>query len=65
MADNRIEALRKALKMEEDGKAYYEEALGRVESKLAKEVFKSLIKAEIKHVKKIGRLYTSLEETGK
>ncbi len=31
MTDNRIEALRQALKMEEDGKAYYEEALnGRI-----------------------------------
>jgi rubrerythrin len=59
-----MEALRQALKMEEDGKAYYEEALNRVESKLAKEVFKSLIKAEITHVKKIGQLYASLEETG-
>ena len=38
MADSRIEALGQALKMEEDGKAYYEEALNRVESKLAKEV---------------------------
>ena len=65
MTDSRIEALRQALKMEEDGKAYYEEALNRVESKLAKEVFKSLIKAEIKHVKKIGRLYASLEESGR
>jgi len=65
MTDNRIEALRQALKMEEDGKAYYEEALNRVESKLAREVFRYLIKAEIKHVKKIERLYASLEETGK
>lgn len=65
MTDNRIEALRQALKMEEDGKAYYEEALNRVESKLAREVFRYLIKAEVKHVKKIERLYASLEETGK
>jgi rubrerythrin len=65
MADNRVEALRQALKMEEDAKAYYEEALNRVESKLAKEVFRYLIKAEIKHVKKIEQLYASLEETGK
>jgi rubrerythrin len=60
-----MEALRQALKMEEDGKAYYEEALNRVENKLAKEVFGYLIKAEIKHVQKIKRLYASLEETGK
>lgn len=65
MTDNRIEALRQALKMEEDGKAYYEEALHRVESKLAREVFRYLIKAETKHVKKIEQLYASLEERGK
>ena len=65
MPDSRMEALRQALKMEEDGKAYYEEALNRVENKLAKEVFGYLIKAEIKHVQKIKRLYASLEETGK
>ena len=65
MTDNRIEALRQALTMEEDGKAYYEDALNRVERELAREVFRHLIKAEIRHVKKIERLYASLEETGK
>lgn len=65
MTDNRIEALRQALTMEEDGKAYYEDALNRVESELAGDVFRHLIKAEIKHVKKIEQLYASLEETGK
>jgi rubrerythrin len=65
MADNRIEALRQALKMEEDGKAYYEAALNRVKSELAREIFRHLIKAEIRHVEKIEQLYASLEETGK
>ena len=64
MSDSRIEALKQALKMEEDGKNYYEQAMDRVESKLAKDVFKSLIKAEDQHIKKINQLYRSLSETG-
>ena len=60
----RIDALKQALKMEQDGKAYYEKAFNQVENKLTKEIFKSLIKAEERHAQKIKRLYTSLEETG-
>jgi rubrerythrin len=60
-----MEALSQALKMEEDGKSYYEEALNKVENNLTKEVLGYLIKAEIRHVQKIGQLYASLEETGK
>jgi rubrerythrin len=64
MKDSRIEALKQAMKMEEDGKNYYKQAMDRVESKLAKDVFKSLIKAEERHVRKIKELYRSLSETG-
>jgi len=64
MKDRRKEALRHALKMEEDGKAFYLKEMGKVQSKLAKEIFRSLIKAEEKHVKKIKELYESLEKTG-
>ncbi len=39
MSDSRMEALKQALKMEEDGRNYYEQAMDRVESKLAKDVF--------------------------
>lgn len=64
MSDSRIEALKQALKMEEDGRNYYQQAMDRVESKLAKDIFKSLIKAEEQHIKKINQLYRSLTETG-
>lgn len=65
MTDSRIESLKEALKMEEDGSLYYKEAMSRVESKLAKDVFEFLMKAELEHIKKINHLYKSLSETGK
>jgi rubrerythrin len=64
MKQARIEALRQALKMEEDGKAFYKKAMEEAKSKLAKEIFQSLIKAEDKHVKRISELYRALEQTG-
>ena len=65
MTDIRIEALKQALKMEEDGRNYYKHAMGRVKTKLAKDIFEFLFNAEEKHVKKINQLYKSLSETGK
>ena len=64
MENQRMEALKQALKMEKDGRAYYKTALERVESDLAKKIFESLIRAEEKHIQKISQLYDSLEETG-
>ena len=64
MKDRRKEALRHALKMEEDGKTFYLKEREKVQSRLAKEIFRSLIKAEEKHVRKIKELYESLEKTG-
>jgi rubrerythrin len=64
MKDRRKEALRHALKMEEDGKSFYLKEVKKVQSKLAKEIFRSLIRAEEKHVRRIKELYESLEKTG-
>jgi len=64
MTDVRIEALKHALKMEDDGTKYYLDAMEKVESKLAKDIFRSLVKAEQLHVTKITQLYKSLSETG-
>ena len=64
MTDARAEALKQALKMEDDGCKYYLQAMEKVETKLAKDIFKSLAKAEQRHVKKITQLYKSLSETG-
>ncbi|MDA3789299.1 MAG: hypothetical protein PF503_12530 [Desulfobacula sp.] len=39
--------------------------MNKVESKLAKDIFESLTRAELRHIKKINQLYQSLSETGK
>jgi len=64
MENDRINSLKQALKMEKDGKAFYESALDRAENELAKKIFTSLIKAEDRHIQKIKQLYDSLMETG-
>lgn len=64
MEDERINALKQALQMEKDGKAFYESALERSENELAKKIFVSLIKAEDRHIQKILQLYDSLMKTG-
>ena len=65
MENDRINALKQALKMEKDGKTFYESALEKAENELAKKIFSSLIKAEDRHIQKIKQLYDSLIETGK
>lgn len=64
MAETRLEALKQALKMEEDGKAYYEQARKTTKNDMGKKIFESLIKAEEAHIRKIKELHASLEETG-
>ena len=65
MENERINALKQALKMEKEGKAFYESAFERAENELTKKIFASLIKAEDRHIQKIKQLYDSLMETGK
>jgi len=65
MEKEKAGALKQALKMEKDGRAYYRSALEKVESGLAKKIFESLIRAEEKHIQKINQLYDALEKTGK
>lgn len=64
MADERVEVLKQALKMEEDGKVFYEKARDKTQNKLGKDLFASLISAEERHILKIQKLYASLEKTG-
>ena len=64
MAETRLDVLKQALKMEEDGKAYYEKARKTTKNEMGRKIFESLIKAEESHIKKIKELHASLEETG-
>jgi len=65
MANKSLEALKEALRREEEGKAYYQKARDNATNQLGKEMFEFLIRAEDSHIQKIKRLYTNLEKSGK
>ena len=63
MAEKKQESLKQALKMEEDGKAYYEKARDKTKSEMGKKIFESLIRSEETHIQKIKELYSTVEKT--
>ncbi|MDF1553016.1 MAG: ferritin family protein [Deferrisomatales bacterium] len=63
MTDGRLDAFQQAIKMERDGKLFYEQSAGRAESKLAKKVFAELVKAEEQHIVKLTQIFKSLESS--
>jgi rubrerythrin len=65
MDNNKLRALKEALKREEEGKAYYQAALMNTTNKLGKSMFEFLIRAEESHIQKINQIYESLEKSGK
>jgi rubrerythrin len=65
MSDSRLDALKRALKMEEDGKKFYEKCLRETKNDLGKWMFEFLIRAEESHIKKFQELYKVLETSGK
>jgi rubrerythrin len=64
MSERRVDAFKQAIKMEQDGKSFYEQSAGKVMSILAKRVFQDLAMAEDKHIAKLTKIYNSLKETG-
>jgi rubrerythrin len=52
MANKSLEALKKALRREEEGKAYYQKARDNATNQLGKERFEFLIRAEGSHIQK-------------
>ena len=65
MSSNRLEALKYAIKMEEDGKKFYEKCLKETKNDTGKWMFEFLIRAEESHIKKFQELYKALEASGK
>jgi len=65
MSDNRLEALKRALKMEEDGKKFYEKCLKETKNDTGKWMFEFLIRAEESHIRRFQELYQTLEASGK
>lgn len=64
MTDSRLEAFKQAIKMEQDGKSFYEKSGEKAESIMAKRVFKELAEAEDKHIIKLTQIYQSLKDNG-
>jgi len=62
--NNILEPLRIALRLEEEGKAFFEESARKAESKLVRQTFEFLANEEIKHIDKIERIAQSLELSG-
>lgn len=65
MSDSRLEALKHALKMEEDGKKFYEKCLRETRNDTGRWMFEFLIRAEESHIRKFNELYKTLEASGK
>ena len=65
MAHKSLEALREALRREEEGKAYHQKARDNATNPLGKEMFEFLIRAEGSHIQKIKQIYNALEKSGK
>jgi len=59
---DRIKALKTAIKLEEDGKAFYLKASEKITQSFAKEMFKSLAEAEDKHFKIVKMIYERLKK---
>ena len=59
--DDILEPFRIALRLEQEGKAFFEEAARTAQSNLVRQTFEFLAAEEIKHIDKIERFYQSLE----
>ncbi len=57
-------ALKRAIEMEEEGKAFYLRSAKEATSDLAKKIFEQLAREEDKHIVAIRRIYASLEGSG-
>ncbi len=58
------EAIKMAIQMEKDGRAFYEEAARKTTSKLGKEIFESLAKDEIKHLHTFQKMFEAMTGEG-
>jgi len=59
-----LEALDFALKFEREGKEFYEKAAKITDNPLGKEIFQTLAKEEVLHMKKIEEVYQNIEKEG-
>ena len=64
MTQSRVDAFKQAIKMEQDGKSFYEQSAGKAENRMTQRVFQDLAKAEDKHIVKLTQIYQSLKDKG-
>jgi rubrerythrin len=55
-----LDAVKKAVQLEIDGRAFFEHAAEKTGSKLGKKMFRKLAQDEIQHLKTFGELFTSI-----
>lgn len=63
--DRVLAMLNTALKMEEEGKEFYERARVNCSGEMARDMFSALIKEEDVHIERIKKIYTSLNDNQK
>ena len=59
-----LEPLGMALKLEREGRKFFEDCAANFESRLAKQTFKFLASEEAKHILRIEEFYENIEKTG-
>lgn len=59
-----LTALEKAMEVERQGKAFYEEAAERVQDPAGKDVFRTLAKDEVEHIRLLQAEYDKIESEG-
>lgn len=59
-SDRSLQMLSRALEMEKEGKAFYEEAVSACQNELGREMFRMLMKDGLLHMDRIGNIYESL-----
>jgi len=60
-SERSLEMLSTALEMEREGKTFYEEAVTTCQNELGREIFRMLMKDELLHMDRIGKIYQSLK----
>ena len=64
MDKKKAEALKRAIKMEKEGKKFYLQSAGKAKSRLAKQLFQQLAREEDKHAQRIEEVYKNLLTEG-
>lgn len=64
MSDGRLSALKKAMQLEKEGMAFYQASRDKATSEIGRNMFEYLRKSEEGHMRRIGEIYHSLEQSG-